>query len=575
MVISPAVAVFRRFLVALILSVLVGIATFPSSIPAWAVESWSTPVDLSATGQNATVPQIVAAPNNTLTAIWYRSNGANNIVQTASSTDAGATWSAVVDLSATGQNAFSPQIVAAPNNTLTAIWYRNSGLEDIIQTASSTDGGATWSTPVDLSPRREDAYDPQIVAAPNNTLTAIWYWSNGANNIIQTRSSTDGGATWSTLRELSSSGQDAYAPQIVAAPNNTLTAIWFRSNGANNIIQTASSTDAGATWSTPVDLSVAGQSANEPQIVAAPNNTLTAIWRRSNGANNIIQTASSTDAGATWTAVVDLSVAGQSAGAPQIVAAPNNTLTAIWYRYNGAHFIIQTASSTDAGATWTAPVDLSATGQGAYGQQIVAAPNNTLTAIWYRYNGAHFIIQTASSTDGGATWSTVVDLSATGQNSGIPQIVALPNNTLTAIWESSDGANTIIQSSSSSAASSSSVDAGVPGIFLTVAGPVGRSASEAPIYYGADRVAVTSTYLLTVTRVSNVTPTITTLAEGTINANGSFSSMTRLPALTPGVYNVKMAGTHVNGSTLQLTSQITIGGLGEFTSIGANIPVIK
>ena len=36
-----------------------------------------------------------------------------------------------------------------------------------------------------------------------------------------------------------------------------------------------------------------------------------------------------------------------------------------------------------------------------------------------------------------------------------------------------------------------------------------------------------------------------------------------------------MVGTHVNGSTLQLTSQITIGGVGEFASIGANIPVIK
>ena len=120
-----------------------------------------------------------------------------------------------------------------------------------------------------------------------------------------------------------------------------------------------------------------------------------------------------------------------------------------------------------------------------------------------------------------------------------------------------------------------SADPGVPGIFLTVAGPVGRSASQSPVYYGADRVSVTSTYLLTVTRVSNITPTITTLAEGTIDADGSFSSMTRLPALTPGVYNVQMVGTHVNGSTLQLTSQVTIGGVGEFTSIGANIPVIK
>ena len=134
---------------------------------------------------------------------------------------------------------------------------------------------------------------------------------------------------------------------------------------------------------------------------------------------------------------------------------------------------------------------------------------------------------------------------------------------------------TFLFAGEASYSSSAGAGAGVPGIFLTVAGPVGRSAAEAPVYYGADRVAVTSTYLLTVTRVSNVTPTITTLAEGTIDADGSFSSMKRLPALAPGVYNVQMVGTHVNGSTLQLTSQVTIGGVGEFTSIGANIPVIK
>ena len=284
-----------------------------------------------------------------------------------------------------------------------------------------------------------------------------------------------------------------------------------------------------------------------------------------------------------WSTPVDLSENTHGAFTPQIVAAPNNTLTAIWYRYNGSQRIVQTSSSTDGGATWSSVVDLSATGQDAYDPQIVAAPNNTLTAIWWRSDGPNWIIQTRSSTDGGATWSTVVDLSATGQDAYQPQIAAAPNNTLTAIWRRYDGSNDIIQSSSlapssSSSSSSSSItssDPGVPGIFLTVAGPVGRSASEAPVYYGADRVAVTSTYLLTVTRVSNVTPTITTLAEGTIDADGSFTSMTRLPALAPGVYNVQMVGTHVNGSTLQLTSQVTIGGVGQFTSIGANIPIIK
>ena len=280
-----------------------------------------------------------------------------------------------------------------------------------------------------------------------------------------------------------------------------------------------------------------------------------------------------------WSTPVDLSENTQTAYSPQIVAAPNNTLTAIWVRGDGSNGKVQTRTSTDAGATWSAVVDLSENTQNAYSPQIVAAPNNTLTAIWNRNNGTKYVVQTRTSSDAGATWSTVVDLSENTQDASQPQIVAAPNNTLTAIWRRSNGSEDIIQSSSlapsSSASSSFSADAGVPGIFLTVAGPVGRSAAEAPVYYGADRVAVTSTYLLTVTRVSNVTPTITTLAKGTIDADGSFTSMTRLPALAPGVYNVQMVGTHVNGSTLQLTSQVTIGGVGQFTSIGANIPVIK
>ena len=172
-------------------------------------------------------------------------------------------------------------------------------------------------------------------------------------------------------------------------------------------------------------------------------------------------------------------------------------------------------------------------------------------------------------------WAAPYDVTATIAVGTDPWGVAFsPDGTKAYVTNYTDNTVSVIELPVTASASADA-DAGVPGIFLTVAGPVGRSASEAPVYYGADRVAVTSTYLLAVTRVSNIAPTITTLAEGTIDTDGSFSSMTRLPALTPGVYNVQMVGTHVNGSTLQLTSQITIGGVGEFTSIGANIPVIK
>ena len=127
MLLRPAVVVIRRVVVALVLSVFVGVTAIAQTTPAWAVDSWSTPVDLSDDTQDASDPQIVAAPNNTLTAIWYRSNGTKDVIQTRTSSDAGATWSAVFDLSDDTQDASDPQIVAAPNNTLTAIWDRSNG----------------------------------------------------------------------------------------------------------------------------------------------------------------------------------------------------------------------------------------------------------------------------------------------------------------------------------------------------------------------------------------------------------------------------------------------------------------
>ena len=216
---------------------------------------------------------------------------------------------------------------------------------------------------------------------------------------------------------------------------------------------------------------------------------------------------------------------------------------------------------------WAAQYDVTATitvGDNPFG--VAFSPDGTKAYVANYNANTVSVINTTTNT---VTATITVGVQPSG-------VAVSPDGTTAYVTNSDyDTVSVIDLRANASASASASADPGVPGIFLTVAGPVGRSASESPVYYGADRVAVTSTYLLTVTRVSNIVPTITTLAEGTINANGSFSSMTRLPALTPGVYNVQMVGTHVNGSTLQLTSQITIGGLGEFTSIGANIPVIK
>ena len=72
-------------------------------------------------------------------------------------------------------------------------------------------------------------------------------------------------------------------------------------------------TSAALTGSTPVDLSAAGQSALYPVVaMSADGATQTVTWRSSDGTNYRVQVATSTNSGATWSAVVDLSAAGHS-----------------------------------------------------------------------------------------------------------------------------------------------------------------------------------------------------------------------------------------------------------------------
>jgi YVTN family beta-propeller protein len=171
--------------------------------------------------------------------------------------------------------------------------------------------------------------------------------------------------------------------------------------------------------------------------------------------------------------------------------------------------------------------------------------------------------------------NTVIDTVTVG---GYPSGV-LVNPTGTRVYVTNFGSDNVSGiegvSTSTSTSTTNSASSDTPGIFLAVNGVlVGKQVKGSPVYYGTNRVAVTSTYVLTVTAVSNISPSLVTLAEGTFGADGSFSSMVRLPNLAPGKYNVRLKGEHTNGATLELTSQVTIDA-GVFTSIGANIPVIR
>jgi len=110
---------------------------------------------------------------------------------------------------------------------------------------------------------------------------------------------------------------------------------------------------------------------------------------------------------------------------------------------------------------------------------------------------------------------------------------------------------------------------GTPGIYLHIAGPVGRSVAGSPVYYGSDRVAVTSTYLLRISSPIGTTEYV--LAEGTVDARGNLEASIALPPLVEGDYDVTFSGTHSGGHSLHLSSRVSVDGRGHYTAIDANV----
>jgi len=380
----------------------------PTSLAVAATGTWTTPFGLASgvAGMYDRQASIEFDSEGNAIVIWSLDNGINRIVGTRSSRDGGATWEEVTDLSAAGQDAENPRIGVDGAGNAIAIWSRSDGSDNVIQSRSSNDGGATWNPVVNLSTAGQNAWDPQIDFDAAGNAIAVWQRWNGSHAIVQTSTSTNAGATWGAVTDLSAAGADSTGQKVRFDASGDAIAVWQRYSGGEMAVQTRSSNDAGATWGAVTDLSVAGQSGYYPQISVDAGGNAIAIWQRFDGNHWIAQTRSSSDGGATWGAVTDLSAAGSDAAEAQIGFDSVGRAIAVWHHYDGVRFIVQTRSSSNAGATWGAMTELSPAGEASYDPDISFDRDGNAIAFWVGRDGANYVVQYRSSSDGGANWNT-------------------------------------------------------------------------------------------------------------------------------------------------------------------------
>ncbi|MEP6702584.1 MAG: sialidase family protein, partial [Betaproteobacteria bacterium] len=192
-------------------------------------------------------------------AVWDRLVAASNAGPSygARSTNGGQSWEparSIYDAGPLGQT-INNQVVVLPNGTLIDFFTQidvgiNQPLSSTINIVRSTDKGATWSPPIRISDVLSvGTVDPEtrlgvrdasgfgsIAVSPQGTLNVVWQdarSTGGVRDVIVLSRSTDAGATWSTpLRINADPSVQAFTPAIAVRADGMLGVTYYdlRSN---------------------------------------------------------------------------------------------------------------------------------------------------------------------------------------------------------------------------------------------------------------------------------------------------------------------------------------------------------
>jgi len=195
---------------------------------------------------------------------------------------------------------------------------------------------------------------------PTGNATAVWIRNTGVNNIVETKRYDVSSGIWSaTATGLSQSGQNAALPQVAMDSTGNAIATWQRSDGSNTIIQTKRYD--GSWPDEAIDLSESGQNATKSQIAMDSSGNGIATWTRSNGTNTIIQAKRYDVSSDMWSSnATNLSEDGKNADDSQVSMNSLGNGIAVWARADNQtdNTVIQTIFFS---TQLSAPTNLTAT----------------------------------------------------------------------------------------------------------------------------------------------------------------------------------------------------------------------
>ena len=256
---------------------------------------------------------------NNVVITWVESiPGDNRETFAAMSSDSGATFGNPVNVSDTTTNSFNQQIAMSGENVVITWRERLPGNNDETFAAMSSDSGATFGNPVNVSDTTTNSFNQQIAMSGENVVITWRERLPGNNDETFAAMSSDSGATFGNPVNVSDTTTPSFLPQIAMSGENVVITWVERLPGNNGETFAAMSSDSGATFGNPVNVSDTTTDSDNPQIAMSGENVVITWVERLPGNNGETFAAMSSDSGATFGNPVNVSDTTTDSDNPQI-----------------------------------------------------------------------------------------------------------------------------------------------------------------------------------------------------------------------------------------------------------------
>lgn len=428
---------------AVIVSCLVMLSGIGSSFAQVQSPGFTIPLIISNVSYDSEQPHVLVT-NDGVFAIWTANHNGKSDVIFSQSTDGGSTFSNPINLSeSTSGQSIYPQLVEN-NNHVYVVWQSSlSGTSTILMT-KSIDGGKIFGKPVMISDDTKLSAFPQTAVSGNNVYSSWMEKSeDNSTNVVFTKSADQGGSFESPVY-LTHGVRNSGIPKIfVDAQQVFLT--WEDNNKGNFEVFLSKSSNSGNSFDSPVNISTSSGESGTPQALVYQNN-IYEIWMDNTSGNYDIMFTKSTDGGKTFSKPIDVSNLKGDSGYPQLAVWKNDVYVVWTQTMKGINYDIFLAKSSDNGNSFGKPINLS-NDFGPSGWPKVSS-DGTVYVSWVDSTPGKFDIFITKSNDGGTTFQDPTNLSSSKSESYEHEMTVM-NNAVYMMWqEGSQGNYSVVFSKS-------------------------------------------------------------------------------------------------------------------------------